>query len=306
MPVIKPAHVGRDYDRAGEQYRIYADGDANELYDFDGQYSFGDREIWRVIDINLHELHERQQHLSVLDLGCGPGIWLRRIVGRALQMGFATITARGIDLAELQIRHARVLSQTVIMHRTVSLGFEVGDIRKPLTEADQTVDLCLCLYGVLNHLPAADLPAVFKEVARVTRGQFIATVRGTGSMPTIYVDELKAARTYHQDNDLGQMDIEFLDGKHASLPSKLFTAAELRALASSVLHVDDLSGLDLFHGRFAHDPHWNPPEAAASTGFAQNLRELEHRFCHHPDFMDHATHLLMLARAQGAVSTAQD
>lgn len=30
------ADVGLDYDRAGERYRAYADGDVDKLYEFDG------------------------------------------------------------------------------------------------------------------------------------------------------------------------------------------------------------------------------------------------------------------------------
>ena len=52
-----------------------------------------------------------------------------------------------------------------------------------MPEADRSVDICLCLYGVLNHLPPDDLPAVFGEVARITKGKFIATARAIGSTP---------------------------------------------------------------------------------------------------------------------------
>jgi hypothetical protein len=66
----------------------------------------------------------------------------------------------------------------------------------------------------------------------------------------------------------------------------------------SALHVDDLSGLDLFHCRFASDPQWNPAEAAPTPNFLDTLRALESRFRHNPSFIDHATHLLMVAHPQ--------
>jgi hypothetical protein len=55
----------------------------------------------------------------VLDLGCGPGAWLRRIVERAGNMGCTRITGRGVDVAEAQVRRARFLSQAsrVLEHR---------------------------------------------------------------------------------------------------------------------------------------------------------------------------------------------
>jgi SAM-dependent methyltransferase len=75
------ADVGLGYDRAGERYRAYADGDVDNLYEFDGQYAYGDREIWRILGNTLNKLRARgRRELSVLDLGCGPGTWIRRIV----------------------------------------------------------------------------------------------------------------------------------------------------------------------------------------------------------------------------------
>jgi SAM-dependent methyltransferase len=291
------ANVGLDYDRAGERYRAYADGNQNKLYEFDSQYAYGDRQVWRIAVKTLREMRARgARELSVLDLGCGPGTWLRRIVGRALQLGFTRIRARGVDLAEAQVRRARLLSRDLADHASVSLRFEAGDIRERIPEADRSIDISLCLYGVLNHLPPDDLPAVFGEVARITRGRFIATVRTIGSTPTIYVDGVKAARAYHQDNVLGRLEVQFGDGRQTSFPSRLFSAAEIRALVQHTLEIDELSGLDLFHGRFATDPDWNPAEAAPDATFIHALRALERRFNRNPAFLDHATHLLLIAR----------
>jgi SAM-dependent methyltransferase len=302
-PVARPlpffdrhANVGLDYDRAGERYRAYADGHVDKLYRFNSQYAYGDREIWGIVDNALSTLRAAGiRELSVLDLGCGPGTWLRRILARARRLGFTRITARGVDLAKDQVRRARILSQSLARRSGVSLRFEVGDIREPLPEADRSVDICLCLYGVLNHIPAVDLPRIFAEVARVTTGTLVATVRAIGSTPTIYVDGVKAARAYHQDNVHGRLEVAFQDGSQTSFPSRLFSAAELRALAMSALEIEELSGLDLFHGRFATDPDWNPAEATPSADFIRALRRLERRFRGNPAFIDHATHLLLIA-----------
>jgi SAM-dependent methyltransferase len=292
----RTGNVGADYDRAGERYRAYADGSLDHLYHFEGQYAFGDREIWDIIEHSLHTLRLSQvRELSVLDLGCGPGTWLRRIIDRARQMGFTKITAHGIDLAEAQVRRARVLSQGLASYGDVHLRFEIGDIRARLPERDASVDICLCLYGVLNHLPAEDLPALFQEVSRVTKGQIFATMRAIGSTPTIYVDSVRAARFYRQDNAGGRLEVEFQDGSQTSFPSHLFSAAEIRALATPSLAIKELRGLDLFHGRFANDPQWNPSEAAPNHGFLQALQQLERRYGYDPAFIDHATHLLMVA-----------
>jgi SAM-dependent methyltransferase len=297
VSVVQDANVGLDYDRAGERYRAYADGDVEKLYEFDGQYAYGDQEIWRILGNTLNKLRARgRRELSVLDLGCGPGTWLRRTVDWAGKMGFTRITARGVDVAEAQVRRARLLSQDVASHAGVSLRFEAGDIRRGMLEPDCSVDICLCLYGVLNHLPAHDLPTVFGEVARVTRGKLVATVRAIGSSPTIYVDGVKSAKAYHQDNAHGRLQVEFRNGARTSFPSHLFSAAEIRALATPALDIEDLSGLDLFHGRFATDPDWNPAEATPDANFIHALRTLERRFHRNPAFIDHATHLLLIAR----------
>jgi SAM-dependent methyltransferase len=291
------AAVGLNYDRAGERYRAYADGDVDKLYEFDGQYAYGDREIWRILESSLNRLRARgRRELSLLDLGCGPGTWIRRIVDWAGKMGFTRITARGVDLAETQVRRARVLSQDLASRAGVTLRFEVGDIREPMPEPDGSVDICLCLYGVLNHLPAEGLSTVFREVARVTRGKFVATVRAIGSTPTIYVDGVKAAKAYHQDNVHGRLEVEFQNGSQTSFPSHLFSASEIKGLAAPALEIEELSGLDLFHNRFATDPDWNPTEATPDANFIHALRVLEHRFRRNPTFIDHATHLLLIAR----------
>jgi predicted DNA-binding WGR domain protein len=86
----------------------------------------------------------------------------------------------------------------------------------------------------INHLSAEDVSTVFSEVARVTRGTFLATLRAIGSTPTIYVDSVKAARAYHQDKVHGRLRVEFQNGSHASFPSRLFSAAEIRALAALI------------------------------------------------------------------------
>ncbi|MEI9886307.1 MAG: class I SAM-dependent methyltransferase [Rhizomicrobium sp.] len=235
--------------------------------------------------------------IRILDLGCGPGTWLRRLVTRAI--GFDRITARGFDIAGDQVKRARALAADLAALPGVALTFEIGDIFEPFAEADASVDLTLCLCGVLNHLPAAELPPVFAEIARVTAGCFVTTARTVGSTPSVYVEALPQARRFRQDNRLNRLDVEFQNGRRISLPSHLFSAAELRTLAAPHLAVEDLRGLDLFHGRFAGDPRWNP-DCAGNAAFARHLERLEKAYCRNPEFLDHATHLLLVARAKGA------
>ena len=88
-----------------------------------------------------------------------------------------------------------------------------------------------------------DLPALLREVARVTRGRFIATVRAIRSTPSIYVDSVKAATASRQDHSRGKLNGEF-SGWHAEvLSSHLLSAAEIQALAEPALVIDDMCGL---------------------------------------------------------------
>jgi SAM-dependent methyltransferase len=294
------------YNQAGDKYLAYADGDPGQLYAFDGQYAYGDRCVWELLDAKLRALRATgAASIRVLDLGCGPGTWLRRVVTQARALGFDSIAARGIDIADAQVRRARELAADLSGLPGVRLSFEVGDIFEPLAEADASADLCLCLCAVLNHIPAQDLPAVIAEIARVTSGYFITTVRAVGSTPTIYVEGIEQARRFRQNNRTDRLDVEFQNGRRTSFNSHLFGAADLRSLVASHLDVDDICGLDLFHGRFAADPRWNPRDTEINRQFSSELDQLEKAYCRDPEFIDHATHLLLVGRRRKTIPVCE-
>jgi SAM-dependent methyltransferase len=287
--------IASAYNEAGSKYLTYADGNPACLFEFGGRFSHGDRVLWSLLDKKLRKLRRTTDTLRVLDLGCGPGTWLRRVVTQALNLGFTRIEALGTDIAERQIRCARYLARRLAHRGEVALRFQVADIRDRLPLADKSVDLCLCLYTVLNHVPRSDLPQVFQEIARVTDGELVATVRSAGSVPTIFVGPVESARQFHQDNRSDRFDVDLHDGRHASFDAHLFTADELAAVAGRHLSIGDIRGLDLFHSRFATDPRWNPPSLVASDGLFAQLDRIEAAFCRDPDFIDYATHLLLVA-----------
>ena len=288
--------IATAYNQAGDEYISYADGNPRLLFAFDGRYGYGDRQIWELLDTRLRALRvSGAETVRILDLGCGPGTWLRRVVTRARELGFRHIMARGFDIAEDQIRRAHQLSETLRTRPGVNLRFEIGDICEPYPEADGSVDLCLCLCGVLNHLTAPDLGPVLREIGRVTSGDFVTSVRAIGSTPTVYVGAVEDARSFRQDNLNNRLEVEFKNGRRICLNSHLFEAAELRALVAPVFAVKDLFGLDLFHGRFAEDDRWNPRQCKATDGFRSELDRLEKIYCREASFIDHATHLLLIA-----------
>jgi SAM-dependent methyltransferase len=307
-PVRPHEHSGHAiasaYNESGDNYISYVDGNPSQLFSFDGQYAYGDRCIWETLFGKLCALRASgARSIRVLDLGCGPGTWLRRVVARARALGFTSVVARGFDIAGDQVRRAQQLAADLADTRGVRLTFEVGDIFEPLLESDASVDLCLCLSSVLNHLPASDLPAILSEIARVTAGgYFIATVRSVGSTPSVYVDAIEHARQFRQDNQKNRLDVEFDNGRHISLPSHLYGATELRTLVAPYLEVADLCGLDLFHGRFAGDLRWNP-DRGVNPQFAKELERLERAYCRDTGFIDYATHMLLVSKSRSATPT---
>lgn len=291
--------AARAYDRAGALYLDYADGPAGDLFDFGGRYAYGDRRVWQAIEARLVGFAEAGHHtLTILDAGCGPGTWLRRVVTRARLLGIPEIRALGFDVSREQISIARMQATTLRTLPGVQLRFERRDITDAFAEADGSIDLCLCLNGVLNHLTVARQGAVAAELARVTGGKLFATARTTGSTPSIFIDRIDAAADFHHDCRTDRLEIDLRDGHHVAFDLHLFHARELEALFAPHIEVTRLSGLDIFHGRFAPDPRWNPAEGAEDDAFHRDLEALEQTYAADPHFIDHATHVLLIAEPQ--------
>jgi hypothetical protein len=97
----------------------------------------------------------RRQLNSYSRRGLRSGNLARRLITRAHVLGFTTITARGFDVARVQIQRARLLARDLCGMSGVNLTFDVADLTGELPEPDASVDLTLCLYSVLSHLPVA-------------------------------------------------------------------------------------------------------------------------------------------------------
>jgi SAM-dependent methyltransferase len=285
------------YNEASDHYAVYADGDPTRLFAFEGMHAYADKCVWAVLDRKLTELRASgATTVTILDAGCGPGTWLRRLVTRAHALGFSRIAARGFDVAQAQVQRARLLSRNLSSLPGIDVSFDVADLTDRLPETDVSVDITLCLYSVLSHLPIARLSAVAAEMARVTSGHFITTVRSIGSMPTAFVDSMDNVWQLKQDNVNDRCEIEFYDGRRSTFGFHLFTASELRACFESHFEIEDLQGIDLFHSRFAPDPSWNPRHLLADRPCSDEFVRLEKTYARHPEFIDRATHLLLVAR----------
>jgi SAM-dependent methyltransferase len=295
--------VAAIYNRAGDDYLAYADGDPTRLFAFDGMHAYADRRVWAVLEAKLADLRASgASSVSLVDAGCGPGTWLRRLVTRACALGFTSITARGFDIAQAQIQRARLLSRNLSSLPGVNFTFDVADLTGRLPESDASVDITLCLYSVLSHVPVASLTDISAEIARVTSGHFIATVRSIGSTPTAFVDSIEKVRQLKQDHVRNRCEIELCDGRHIAFGFHLFTASELRNCFASRFDIEELRGLDLFHSRFMPDTRWNHECLRVDSHISDELVRLEEAYATSPAFMDRAAHLLLVARKAAQVA----
>jgi len=291
------AQVAAIYDRAGKGYTAYADGDVSKLFSFDGIHGYADRQVWHVLDKKLTTLKANgATSVRLLDAGCGPGTWLRRMVMRAHELGFSAITARGFDISCSQIEQARSLARGLSEIPGIQLTFDVADLTRPLSEPDGAVDIALCLYSVLSHLPVGQLPNVSREFSRVTSGHLVVSVRSIGSVPSGFVHPIESIRYLRHDHSRDQCEIELQDRSRAIFSMHLFAAAELRECFAQGFVVEDLRGLDLFHTRFAPDARWSPPGLHADKGLCDQLAELEEIYAVKPEFINRATHLMLVGR----------
>jgi SAM-dependent methyltransferase len=143
LPVDNEAtdDVADIYNQAGDDYVSYADGDPSQPFAFDGMHAYADRCVWAVLEKKLTDLRASgASSVRLLDAGCGPGTWLRRLVMRAHALGFSGITARGFDIAQAQIQRARLAARTLSSLPGVNLTFDVADLADRLPEADASVD----------------------------------------------------------------------------------------------------------------------------------------------------------------------
>ncbi len=125
-----------------------------EVYDAVVESWFRDRILRLVLRLIRREgLAVRR----VLDLACGTGV----AVVRLARLGYEVT---GVDLSEPMLRRARA--------RALEAGVLARFLRQDMRtfRAPRPVDLVVCLYDSLNHLPGeGDLVAAFRAVRRALR-----------------------------------------------------------------------------------------------------------------------------------------
>jgi SAM-dependent methyltransferase len=288
------------YNVTEESYLNYAARDVSRLFELSGQYGFADREIWKRLDATLIRMAAEDNSLiTLLDVGCGPGTWLRRLALRARELGFERVNATGVDTSPIMIEIAKS-SAPRIDDRAIRLEYIVHDITEGSAFKNREFDLCLCLYGVLNHLPRETHRGTAYELARVTGNSLFVTVNTVGGRPENYVDfatDVAEFQRYENDDVVG---VYMMDRQHLEFPSHRFSSIELLALFKDHLAGTTVVGIDMFHTRFAPDARWNPSAVAFQQDFELDLSELEYRYASDPRFINRAAHILLIGEQTGS------
>jgi len=133
----------------------------------------------------------------VLDLGCGPGLYLERLSAR----GWDGV---GLDVSPASIEHARARASS----SRSRCEYLLGDFRD--AQVPGTFGLVLCLFGELSTVPLTDVGTVCSRIATwlVPDGRAVLEVSTRGG---VIRKGLKAPSWYSTVGGL------FADGEHAVL-----------------------------------------------------------------------------------------
>jgi SAM-dependent methyltransferase len=296
--------VATAYDHVGDEYVCYADGERRDEPSAAeaNRFAHADAIVWETVRSAIEQLHSAGVGtLRVLDAGCGPGTWIRRIAAHAHRLGLG-LEAIGVDISEGQLEIARKQVETLEARHSAGrrkIKFLMHDLADPLPWADGHFDIVLCNYVVLNHLPKAALPRVAEELCRVAGYRVIATVRALASPPTGCIIGTEQVREYHQDCDRGELKLVLKDGSEHRLIFNLYSAEMLKRVFSPHAAIVDLRAIDLFLNRFAPDANWTAHLVDGLPGreeVIRRLKEIEEPLCRLPGWVDHGTHVLIIAQ----------
>lgn len=98
------------------------------------------------------------QPSRILDLGCGPGLYLSRLARRGH-------SGTGIDFSPASIAHARAEAATP----TLPITYCQADLRRVAFAADEGYDLAMLLYGEFNTFCDEDACAILAKVYTALR-----------------------------------------------------------------------------------------------------------------------------------------
>jgi SAM-dependent methyltransferase len=296
--------IARAYDHVGAAYGCYADGDCvDDPETATNRSAHADSIVWQAICKSIDDVRdEGVSRLRILDAGCGPGTWLNRVVERALSQEL-DVEAIGFDISSGQLDIARKRTDGLPSGcrdtGRPKVEFVHHSLTDPLPWPKGHFDIVLCNFAVLNHLPRVALATAIAELCRVSSHHVIATLRALASPPTACILGTEQVRELREDRGRGQLAIVLKDGTRHVLTFNLYSADTLKALFAPESQILDLRAIDLFLSRFAPEANWTEILVNRLPGrrqVMQRLRELEEPLCRLPGWIDHGTHLLIVAR----------
>jgi SAM-dependent methyltransferase len=293
--------TARAYDQVGEAYGAYADGREADEGCSANRFAHADSIVWASIRKTIDELREPGiTTLRILDAGCGPGTWIGRVAAYARRADL-DIDATGFDIAEGQLAIARwrMAGAAGSASANARVRFLTHNLADPLPWSDGEFDIVLCNYIVLNHLDRSALPGAIGELCRVASHRVIATLRAVASPVTACIVGTEHVTEYHHDCRSGELRLVLKDGSEHVLTLNLYSAERLKALFGTQATIVDLRAVDLFLSRFALDENWTAHLVRTLPGREQVLRSLqdaEEQLCREPAWLDHGTHVLLVAR----------
>lgn len=192
---------------------------------------------------------------SILDVGCGPGIYAKPCVERGFRY-------YGLDISDQMINEGRRRFSDL-----ESVEFAVGNARQ-LPFPSSSVDGLLCL-GTLEYISQEDQAVCLREMARVVRpgGIMIFSFLNASNPYWLWVDYGFPAVRFSRRNIKALLKnskwVSFRDCSVEALPSRKFRLGErlklLRALGLSVVGKAYFSLSVLpppLHVRFVHQSVW--------------------------------------------------
>jgi SAM-dependent methyltransferase len=312
VTVLDPSDTGRTasaYDHVGDAYSRYADGDAiDDPSQSDNRFAHADTIVWDTLRRSMEALREAGvSEARILDAGCGPGIWSKRIADYARRTGLR-VSVIGFDISKTQLEKARQHAACVAARNGsgADLRFMELDLSEPLPWPDGYFHIVLCNYAVLNHLAKRVLPMAVSELCRVSTERVIATVRALGSSASACIIGTEQVQEYRHDPERGQLALVLKDGTQHRLSFNVYSAEALSSLFAPHAEIVDLRAIDLFLSRFAPDEKWTASLVSDLPGrpaMLEKLKELEDALCRSPGWIDHGTHVLLIVQPKRAHET---
>ena len=230
-----------------------------------------------------------------------------RIADYACSLGLA-VDAVGFDISHGQLEIARRRASTIAFNRSgsLSLRFMALDLTNELPWPDGYFHIVLSNYVVLNHIPRSEVQHSIAELCRVSAVRVIATLRALCSPATACIVGCENVRRYSHDSKRGQLKLWLDDGSYHCLTWNLYDANTIRQLFATYASVLDIRAVDIFSCRFTDDAEGTAESVAALPGLSNvfaRLAQLEAELCRQPGWIDHGTHVLVIAEPRPVLPT---